>query len=1448
MNVRAFRLRPIAEFLRRSLSSPLGWGALASIPGLALAGPSGENVVGGAAAINRPNATHTLVDQSTQNAIVNWQSFSVNSEEYVIFNQPGATSTILNRVVGSQQSTILGQIQANGRVFLVNPQGILFGQGAKVDVGSLAASTLDISNNDFMAGKYVFARASNAVDGATVENAGDIKVGDGGYVVLAGDYASNGGVISARLGSVVLAAGNKMTLDLSNDGLVSFAVDEATVSALAGANNSGDVLADGGQIIMTAKVANDLVATAVNNDGLLQAHRIVEQGGEIYLSAAGGNIVQSGTIDATAESNFAGGTVALLGDENITLTPGSEINANGSGTGNGGVVNVIADGTLAVQRDSNINAIAGASGSKGGAVEVSGHGSLILRGDVTVGAGGDIVIDPAILNLSAGTDPQLSYGGTGGTDFVGTQWVETRLDADTNVTLRASDEINNDAGGTSIVSTGFGMLTLEIASGSGSRNPTGDINLAGFEIDINGSFSALAGTASGNVNLGKVSAQNVVITAGGTGGSVTLDTGGITANSGDVNVNALGGSITIGTPMLAGDVNASDATVIIRMNAALGITVNGNLRAMATSSDGGSADVRLAAGLNIQVGDATALGSNNFATVRFDGGNIVVNNATAITGAMDQAQVVLLGPNVTAGSAMAVGGTAFVTLIVDNDILVTNDLIATGATQARVFASAGRDLNFRDVTTSAGPGGNALFSFEALRNVTGRDIIGSGRRVLIQTIGATTQNIGLRNISATAGSSSARADLTVVNDIAFSGGASATGMGSARLNLSAGNDILVANDLIANGASNAAIDADAGRHLNFRDATAMANSGDANINLMAGGNITAGRDMTASASNGSYGGAAANITAMAQNIMGRDAIAYTDFGNARVDFTAANNITVRNVEAEIGSVSSSGVGNADVVFTGGRNVAVNILEVQAGTSGGNAFADVSGLNVAINDLFVLASTSGEAIGSINATNDITIGDAAAINEGSGVTALEFNAGRDIRINGAVNVDAQSDAEYLTNAGRNNTQIGDVMITGASAFGTHEFGNTGMFGRHAVTAGPGGSAFARFGGPSGLNGNNATFTNQIVAKGGNFGAIGVRVKQSIRTVNAGLLYATNRVSLLVSDNGTTTIDAKTKAPVVEIKNIGMTPNVRLDNRAFIGSSAIDFGPGGTMLKSTNLLATGPLTIKGSFLADNLAVGVTNGSVTFLDSVFITGNNPFLPTAPDLALFRILGLNGIAAPGHGPNVQILASRGINITNPFVVGGPNPFTKMFSNGPFNVSGLTGNGNSFLGVFSPTNLGQDIAFNNFPSSLAVIPAFGTTAFSAFPTFSGLPNTNSSTVVIGELGPGGIPLLNGDLDIASSGGTIDFGNKNLFFITQGSVTGGVDDVSTTGVVNIIGLAKANIFAVPIVSEVSDDGGGEDEDDDDDDNEDLALGDGDGGDDDGEVTEESDSSGMECSA
>ena len=266
-------------------------------------------------------------------------------------------------------------------------------------------------------------------------NDGTIKTGDGGFVVLAGGKVDNSGLIEARMGTIALASGNRLTLTVGDTGLVDVAVDEKAVDAAAGVNNAGQLIADGGRVLMTAKVAQGLVATAVNNEGLVQARSIQEHDGVITLSAAGGDIENHGTIDASGQDGQAGGEVQVTGDKNITLAEGSAIHADGDGDANGGTIRVVADGKLAVRTDALISAEAGSAKGNGGFIELSGHESLGIRGMVALGKGGKLLLDPSILNIVGGGNTSAGYGS------IGEVFIEGQLNSGVNLTLSASDQI-----------------------------------------------------------------------------------------------------------------------------------------------------------------------------------------------------------------------------------------------------------------------------------------------------------------------------------------------------------------------------------------------------------------------------------------------------------------------------------------------------------------------------------------------------------------------------------------------------------------------------------------------------------------------------------------------------------------------------------------------------------------------------------------------------------------------------------------------------------------------------------------------------------------------------------------------------------------------------------------------------------------------------------------------
>ena len=202
-------------------------GLFCQAPAFAL--PSGATVVSGDAGFQTStDGRHMVIDQQSHKLITNWNEFSVRADERVSFHQPGQDAVALNRVIGRNGSDIQGRIDANGKVFLVNPNGVVFGKSAQVNVGGLVASTLDLADRDFLAGNYQFSGDS----GATVSNAGSLQASEGGSIALLGARVSNDGVIQAQLGDVALGAGQGINLNFDGHGLLNLQVDKGSVDAL----------------------------------------------------------------------------------------------------------------------------------------------------------------------------------------------------------------------------------------------------------------------------------------------------------------------------------------------------------------------------------------------------------------------------------------------------------------------------------------------------------------------------------------------------------------------------------------------------------------------------------------------------------------------------------------------------------------------------------------------------------------------------------------------------------------------------------------------------------------------------------------------------------------------------------------------------------------------------------------------------------------------------------------------------------------------------------------------------------------------------------------------------------------------------------------------------------------------------------------------------------------
>ncbi|BAV73793.1 hemagglutinin family protein [Pseudomonas chlororaphis subsp. aurantiaca] len=278
-------------------------GLLAQAPAFAL--PGGAAIVAGEAGIHTANdGKHMTVEQQSNKLITHWNDFSVAGDESVSFHQPGSQSVALNRVVGTQGSDIQGRINANGQVFLINPNGVVFGKSAQVNVGGLVASTQNISDKDFLDGTYRFTGNSSAA----VSNAGQITASEGGSVALLGAQVSNSGVIQAQMGSVALGAGKDFSVNFDGNGLLNLQVNGAAVDALV--ENGGLLKADGGQVLMTASSASNLLKNVVSNQGVIEAKTLQNKAGKIVLDGGDNGIVQvAGRQDASALGSQGNGGV-----------------------------------------------------------------------------------------------------------------------------------------------------------------------------------------------------------------------------------------------------------------------------------------------------------------------------------------------------------------------------------------------------------------------------------------------------------------------------------------------------------------------------------------------------------------------------------------------------------------------------------------------------------------------------------------------------------------------------------------------------------------------------------------------------------------------------------------------------------------------------------------------------------------------------------------------------------------------------------------------------------------------------------------------------------------------------------------------------------------------------------------------------------------------------------
>ncbi len=706
-----------------------------ALPVLTQAAPQGGVVQAGSGSVSS-SLTTTTINQLSSQLVLDWQSFNIAADETVRFLQPSSAASVLNRIQDSSATQIFGKLTANGNVFLLNNNGFLFGETAQVQVGSLITSNLTMNTGEFMDGLYRLYPGDGS-DGLIV-NRGLIAASTGGVSIISDTGVVNEGRIIARYGSVNIAATTAATLDFDGDGLLQIQVgDEVIQNARSlddAINNSGEIIAEGGEVLIQGNVSRDVFTNAINNSGLIKASGILDDGGVIRLVSANGDITNSGQLDASSAEG-RGGKIHLLGERVALLkaavldadgeTGGGEvlvggdyqganadidnarqtyvdadarITANAGMSGDGGKVIVWADNTTQYYGDTE--ARGGMVSGDGGLVEVSGKNWLDFNGTVDTSAAdgkvGTLLLDPTDVFIADSVANAQAHTGRGG----------AMTSSDTSADTGPSPYVPDDT----LAIDGSLLLTTTIETA-----------LTNNDVVVN---AAATGNGTGT---GKVVVVDSIAPTGNLGVDRTL-----TLNGKDIYVDAAidasgesGGNQALNVILNADNINGGGT---VELNA----TINTNDGNLTVSSIG---DVRVAAVQTIGAGTAdftsTGVGSDIYsvaATDQINADTIIVDSAGTIgaNGALDT--------NIIANNGsldlISVGD---ITVVEDSPMDLSDMTITDSGTNARTIDLTAASWDF-DIDLDVG---NDQITLKT--TASGGEITGNGGRL-------TAASVTLRNL------------------------------------------------------------------------------------------------------------------------------------------------------------------------------------------------------------------------------------------------------------------------------------------------------------------------------------------------------------------------------------------------------------------------------------------------------------------------------------------------------------------------------------------------------------------------------------------------------------------------------------------------------------------------------------------------------------------------------
>jgi filamentous hemagglutinin family protein len=1197
---------------------------LGVFPSLVYALPIDGTVQAGSAKISQVSDSRLNISQSSNKSIIDWDSFSIASGEQVNFQVPSSTSVTLNRVTGNDPSSIFGNLTSNGNLMLINRNGILFGNGAEIDVHGLVATTSDISNHNFINGQYHFNISPEFSN--TIANQGTITAAEGGLVAFVAPGIKNTGIINARLGKVSLAAGNTFTLDLYGDQLVNLSVDSQVIQQVTGFNgeqlnalvsNSGSIYADGGVVTMDVQAAQSLIDNVVNMSGYIQARSIAEKNGAIYLTGGNEGLVKvSGSIDATGLSmEQTGGIVHVLGNR-VGLYDYALIDV--SGDAGGGLILVGGDyqglGSIPTAVETYVgpnvsifaDAVTGGNGGRtifwadrrteffgtirsrggrlfgdGGFAEVSGKEELYFDGSVDTtapnGKSGTLLLDPEYITISGGS------GAASASSAVSFTTYENILEAvasTTNIDMVATKSITLNESLTFAQTSGQ-SVTFTASGGNISFTDASDtIQTSGGDIVMNASGTLSVGkmkTNGGNITLtgGDFSLSGALETGQGTltilgvsGETIGLD--GITAGTTGTTISTICDSSACGLTLTQSELSfIKAAKLVIGDSSSGGIYVDG----VNTS--------HISGGITL---NSSGLGG----FVKFGAGGSTLKTATinAGNGVAINGNLTILGPSVF-NADYDVNGTGTLTVAAtkaltassisisanDVDILGT---ISSGAGSTTIAVSDGGTIGLGGAT------GNLTISGTELGNITAGTLnIGD----------SSTGNITVDGISAANSNNAATVNLTTASasSVSFSN------------NDSTFNALTASEGGSTSFGSGLTVTTDTGKlalnATSIMSAGALTLTGATGIDFGSGITFTAGGDLTMSATSGDIIGTGAftltstgNIS-LAENLTTAGATVITadsdgngagNFSNSSSTTLSTGNNTLALTASDItlsGSISS-GTGSTTIAVSDGGTIGLG------GTAGDMTISGTELGNITAGILNIGDSSTGnitvDGISAANSNNaatvNLTTASASSVsfsNNASTFQALEVNAGNGI--NQGVNITTGSTT--ILDADLNNDGFGDF----SNSAGTFTTGGNTL----SITA----NDFSLSGA---LNTGSET-TKIFVSDAGTIGLGSTSANMTIsgaelRNITAGTLTIGDSTAGAMTVNGISSSDS-TNIPTVDLN-----------------SASIAFSTGGSTFKALNATAstgtiTGAVPLTVTTGISNFTTSSANQAITLSD----TSNN-------------------------------------------------------------------------------------------------------------------------------------------------------------------------------------------------------------------------------------------------